>query len=179
MKKISENRRFYLLCSEMVLAFAHATVKSHAAFGPRDLAQDVMVNILKLNLFEKIKAKEDYFNLEGYLYRSVQYRFFELVKKKANRTISLEEISIDFPQEFPVFEKEMNIELLINDFMTANANHREKIEAFLKKVVEGQSGEAIAEEYNINPNLVYQWISRAKIHLATYLTDRGITPDKI
>ena len=163
----------------MVLAFAHATVKSHAAFGPRDLAQDVMVNILRLDLFERIKAKEDNFNLEGYLYRAVQYRFYELLKKKANTTISLEEIKMDFPHEFPVFEKELNIELLINDFMSEHANHREKIEAFLKKVVEGQSGEAIAEEYDINPNLVYQWISRAKIHLAAYLTARGITPDKI
>ncbi len=162
----------------MVLAFAHATAKSHPAFGPRDLAQDVIVNILKINLYEKVQSKEEYFNVEGYLYRAVQYRFFELLKKKANRTISLEDIAFEFSADLPVFEKEINIETLINDYIFENENHREKIEAFLKKVVEGKSGEAIAEEYNINPNLVYQWIARAKIHLAAYLTARGITPDK-
>ena len=162
----------------MVLAFAFATAKSHPAFGPKDLAQDVMVNILKINLYQKIQSKEEHFNVEGYLYRAVQYRFFELLKKKANTTISLEDIALDFPAELPVFEKEINIKTLINDYIFENENHREKIEAFLKKVVEGKSGEAIAKEYNINPNLVYQWIARAKIHLAAYLAARGITPDK-
>ena len=163
----------------MVLAFAHVTARTHAAFGPKDLAQDVMVNILRLDLFEKIKAKEENFNLEGYLYKSVQYRFFELLKKKANMTVSLEEISEQFTFEFPIFEREIDIESLIMEFMHENPIHREKIEVFLKKMIEGKSGEAIAEEYNINPNLVYQWISRARTHLAEYLIARGITPDMI
>lgn len=179
MNQISDSRRFYLLCSERVLAFAYAIVRSHAAFGPKDLAQDVMVNILKLDLFEKIRAKEENFNLEGYLYRAVQYRFFELLKKKANMTLPLEELALGYAKEFPVFEKEIDIEVLIREFMHEHPVHREKIEVFLKKVIEGKSGEAIAEEYNINPNLVYQWINRAKLHLSAYLMARGVTPDMI
>lgn len=178
MKITNNSRKFYLICSELVLAYAHAIAKGNPALSKKDLAQDVLVNILKIKLFERVRDAGESFNLEGYLYQSVRYRFYELVKQKQNITIPLENIVFQLAEEKQEQKREENIEELINQFMFENASHREKIEAFLKKYKEGKSGEAIALEYNINPNLVYQWISRAKLHLATYLTAKGVTPDK-
>ena len=73
-----------------------------------------MTQLLKIKLFERVREAGESFNLEGYLYQSVRYRFYELAKQKHNSTIPLEDVAFRLADEKVGEKREENIEELIN-----------------------------------------------------------------
>lgn len=164
---------FYLQCNEMLLAMAFSLCKGRQDIDPKDLAQDVLVNLLKIRLFDKVKSSADQFNLVGYLHTAAKYRFFDLSKKSVMQELNPAIPSIAEPAKEPLKQ----LELLIDSFMKQHPEHRQKIEAFLKIYLEGKTHEEVADEYNMNKNLLYQWLWRAKSHLSHFLASKGLSPE--
>ncbi|MCB0663721.1 MAG: sigma-70 family RNA polymerase sigma factor [Saprospiraceae bacterium] len=180
MKLSAHQKTFYQEVSELCIAYARLLCHHTPGMMQEDLAQDVLVNLLKVDLYSKAidHHTSNTFNLEGYVFRAVKNRFLHYLKERNHPT----ELH---PEILPYFEMEVDkldqpdLEVLIWEYVEENPKHRLKIEAFLKQHLEGKSGEEIALEYNISPNLVYQWVARAKYHLAAFLTSKGISPENL
>jgi RNA polymerase sigma factor (sigma-70 family) len=170
----SAEQEFYLRCSKMVLLMAHGFASGERAIEPKDICQDVMVNILKFRLFEKIEGKTEDFFLEGYLFRVVKNRFLEIERNRKTIDFQLVASENQAPENWETVSREL--QLFVTEFMQQHPAHREKVEVFLKIHLEGKSHVEVAEEYRINLNLLYQWLFRARLQLTTFFQQKGITP---
>lgn len=180
MKLSAEQKAFYEQVSERCIAYARLLCQTVPYIHYHDLAQDVLVSLLKVGLYEKAGANylQEQFNLEGYVFRAIKNRFLHLLRER-NPTLELH------PDLAPYFEMKVDtigqpdLESLILEYVTEHPRHRQKVEAFLKQYLDGKSGDELAREYNISTNLVYQWVARAKYHLAAFITNKGISAEDL
>jgi RNA polymerase sigma factor (sigma-70 family) len=161
----------------MSLAYAKGICGTHSIVDPKDVAHDVLVNLLKIQLYEKVGQTEG-FKLEAYVYRAVKNQFL-LALKERKHPLPLSEVQIAVDQKTEEKIDSPDLEALIQEYIESHPGHSQKIGAFLKQHLEGKSGEEIALDYGISPNLVYQWVSRAKLHLGTFLASKGISPENL
>ncbi|MEZ4981940.1 MAG: hypothetical protein R2769_10205 [Saprospiraceae bacterium] len=128
MKLSGLQKSFYLEVSEMSLAFAKGICSSQSGVDPKDVAHDVLVNLLKIQLFEKVHNSEN-FKLQAYLFKAVKNQFL-LALKERKHPLPLSEVQIAIDQKTEEKIDSPDLEALIQEYMDTHPDHSQKIEAF-------------------------------------------------